>query len=326
MRKFIIRRLLQLIPLLIGVSLISFFVMHLAPGDPTALFTDPNIDPADLARIRANWGLDKPIIVQYFYWLGNALRGNFGTSYTTGRPVISEILERLPATLLLMIASYFLTLFITIPLGVISAIKKGKLFDNVVTVLSFAGMATPSFWLGLMLMLLFAVNLGWLPAVGMYDPLLKDLSPWGRVLDVLKHMILPLATMTLLSLAGITRYQRASMLEVLNQDYIRTARAKGLPERIVIYKHALRNSLIPIVTILGLSLPGLFGGAFIIETIFAWPGMGRLGVMAIFQRNYPLIMGIVVFSALLIMLGNLFADLGYALVDPRIRYGKISKK
>ncbi|MFH1362440.1 MAG: ABC transporter permease [bacterium] len=322
MRKFIFRRLLQLIPLLIGVSLISFFVMHLAPGDPTALFTDPNIDPADLARIRANWGLDKPIIVQYFYWLGNVLRGDFGASYTTGQPVLTEVLQRLPATLLLMIPAYFLTLLITIPLGVISAVKKGSWFDNLVTLFSFAGMATPSFWLGLMLMLLFSVKLGWLPAVGMTNPLLELTDIGHRILDILQHMILPLTTMTLLSLAGITRYQRAAMLEVLSQDYIRTARAKGLPERVVIFKHALRNALIPIVTLLGLSLPGLFSGAFIIETIFAWPGMGRLGVMAIFQRNYPLIMGIVIFSALLIMLGNLLADLGYALVDPRIRYAK----
>lgn len=322
MRKFVFRRLLQLIPLLIGVSLISFFVMHLAPGDPTSLFTDPNIDPMDLARIRANWGLDKPIIIQYFYWLGNVVRGDFGTSYMSGQPVLKEILERLPNTLLLMVASYILTLLITIPLGVISAVKKGKWFDNLVTVLSFAGMATPSFWLGMMLMLLFSVKLGWLPAVGMYDPLIRDQGVGVRVLDLIRHMILPLTTMTVLSLAGITRYQRAAMLEVLNQDFIRTARAKGLPERVVIFKHALRNALIPIVTILGLSLPGLFGGAFIIETIFAWPGMGRLGVLAIFQRNYPLIMGIVVFSAVLIMLGNLLADIGYALVDPRIRYAK----
>ncbi|MFC1571096.1 ABC transporter permease [Candidatus Margulisiibacteriota bacterium] len=322
MRKFIIRRLLQLIPLLIGVSLLSFFVMHLAPGDPTALFTDPNINPEDLARIRANFGLDKPVIIQYFYWLGNALRGNFGNSYTSSQPVISEILQRLPATLLLMVSSYILTLLITIPLGVISAVRKGTWFDNVVTVLSFAGMATPSFWLGLMLMLLFSVKLGWLPAVGMFDVLYHHPTIFHRWLDIAQHMILPLTTMTLLSLAGITRYQRATMLEVLNQDFIRTARAKGLPERVVIFKHALRNALIPIVTILGLSLPDLFGGAFIIETIFAWPGMGRLGVMAIFQRNYPMIMGIVVMSAVLIMLGNLFADIGYALVDPRIRYGK----
>ncbi len=302
MRKYIFKRLLQLIPLLIGVSLISFFVMHLAPGDPTALFTDPNIDPADLVRIRANWGLDKPVIVQYFYWLGNVVRGDFGTSYMTGRPVMQEILERLPATLLLMGTTYFFTILITIPLGVFSAVKKNKWQDNLITIISFAGMATPTFWLGLMLMLLFAVKLDWLPALG--------------------NLTLPVITMVIGSLAGLTRYQRASMLEVLNQDYIRTARAKGLPERVVIFKHALRNALIPIVTILGLSLPTLFGGAFIVETIFAWPGMGRLGVTAIFQRNYPLIMGIVMFSAILILMGNLLADIGYALVDPRIRYGK----
>jgi len=320
--KYIFRRLLQLIPLLIGVSLISFFVMHLAPGDPTALFINPNVDPQELIRIRANWGLDQPVIVQYFYWLGNAFRGNFGVSYTTGLPVMQEIIERLPATLLLMISSYILTLLITIPLGVISAVKKGSWFDNLVTVISFAGMATPTFWFGLMLMLLFSVQLGWLPAVGMYDVGIGNKELGIRIFDVVRHMILPLLTMTLLGLAGMTRYQRAAMLEVLNQDYIRTARAKGLPERVVIFKHALRNALIPIVTILGLSLPDLFGGAFIIETIFAWPGMGRLGVMAIFQRNYPLIMGITVFSAVLIVLGNLLADMGYAWVDPRIRYGK----
>lgn len=322
MKSFIIKRLLQLIPLLLGVSLLSFFVMHLAPGDPTALFTDPSIDPTELARIRANWGLDQPIIVQYFYWLKNVVRGDFGTSYLTGRPVLTEVLERLPATLLLMIPAYILTFLLSIPLGVFSAIKKGTWFDNLVTILTFIGMSLPSFWLALMLMLFFSVHLDWLPAVGMHDALLTTSNFGLRTLDLLKHMILPLTTMTILSLAGLSRYQRAAMLEVMNQDYIRTARAKGLPEKTVIFKHGLRNALIPIVTILGLSLPGLFGGAFIIETIFAWPGMGRLGVMAIFQRNYPLIMGIVVFSALLIMLGNLLADIGYALVDPRIRYGK----
>ncbi|NQT30645.1 MAG: ABC transporter permease [Candidatus Saganbacteria bacterium] len=321
MRKFVFRRLLQLIPLLIGVSLITFFVMHLAPGDPTALIADPSIDPVDLARIRANWGLDQPLIVQYFYWLGNVLRGDLGTSYLSGQPVLFEILERLPATLLLMIPSFIITLLITIPLGVLSAVRKNSFFDNIVTVLSFIGMATPSFWLGMMLMLLFAVDLGWLPAVGMTDPLLSG-GWFVHMMDVIRHMILPLTTMTILSLAGITRYQRAAMLEVLDQDFIRVARAKGLPERVVVFKHALRNALIPIVTIMGLSLPALFGGAFIIETIFAWPGMGRLGVIAIFQRNYPLIMGIMLFSAILIMLGNLLADIGYALVDPRIRYGK----
>ena len=287
---------------MIGISLISFFIMHLAPGDPTALFIDPNVDPQELIRVRANWGLDQPIYIQYFKWLGNALRLDFGRSYLTGQPVILEIAERLPNTLLLMISAYILTLLISIPVGVYSAVKKGGWFDNLFTVLSFIGMAIPTFWVGLMLMLLFAVQLSWLPATG--------------------NLVLPLITMTIGSLAGLTRYQRAAMLEVLNQDFIRTARAKGLPERIVIFKHALRNALIPIVTILGLSLPDLFGGAFIIETILAWQGMGRLGVQAIFSRNYPLIMGIVMFSALLIVLGNLFADIGYALVDPRIRYEK----
>jgi len=301
-RKFFFKRLLQLIPLLIGISLISFFVMHLAPGDPTALFIDPNVDPQELARVRANWGLDQPIYIQYIKWLWNAVRLDFGRSYLTGQPVIGEIAERLPNTLILMILSYIITLLICIPVGVYSAVKKGGWFDNTFTVLSFAGMSIPTFWVGLMLMLLFAVQLDWLPATG--------------------NLVLPLVTMTIGSLAGLTRYQRAAMLEVLNQDYIRTARAKGLPERVVIFKHALRNALIPIVTIMGLSLPDLFGGAFIIETIFAWPGMGRLGVQAIFSRNYPLIMGIVMFSALLIVLGNLFADIGYALVDPRIRYEK----
>ena len=302
MRKFILRRCLQLIPLLIGISLISFFVMHLAPGDPTAMFVDPNINPQELSHVRANWGLDKPVYVQYVLWLKNAVLLDFGRSYTTNQPVIGEIAERMPKTLMLMIPAFIIMLLITIPIGVISAVKKNSWFDNLFTIISFAGMAIPTFWLALMLMLIFAVKLDWLPAVG--------------------NLTLPIITMTIGGMAGLTRYQRAAMLEVLNQDFIRTARAKGLPERVVIFKHALRNALIPIVTLMGLSLPDLFGGAFIIETIFAWPGMGRLGVQAIFGRNYPMIMGIVMFSALLIVLGNLLADIGYALVDPRIRYEK----
>ncbi|MCX5751652.1 MAG: ABC transporter permease [Candidatus Saganbacteria bacterium] len=322
MTKYLFKRLLQLIPLLIGISLISFFVIHLAPGDPTNLFTTPNVKPEELARIRANFGLDKPVIIQYFYWLVNILKGNFGTDLLTGRPVVIEILERLPATLLLTGSAYILTFLLAIPLGVLSAVKKNSWFDKSVTLFSFAGMATPSFWLALILMLVFAVKLDWLPAVGMYTFTLKD-SPWFiRAWDVCLHLILPVTTMTLVSLAGLTRYQRAAMLEILNKDYIRTARAKGLPERVVIFKHALRNALIPIVTIFGLSLPDIFGGAFIIETVFGWPGMGRLGVQAVFQRNYPLIMGIVMFSAFLIIIGNLLADLLYAWVDPRIRLGE----
>ena len=302
MNKYIIRRLIQLIPLLIGITLISFFVMHMAPGDPTSLFADPNVKPEELARIRANWGLDRPVAVQYFIWLKNAARLDFGYSYISGKPVIDEILERLPNTLLLMSISFFLILLISIPVGVISAVKKGSVFDNVFTVVSFVFMSVPTFWLSLIFMLLFSLKLGWVP-------------PFGNI-------ILPCAVMVISGLAGITRYQRASMLEVLGQEYIKVARAKGLPEWLVIYKHALRNSLIPVVTLLGLSLPDLFGGAFIIETIFAWPGMGRLGVSAVFSRNYPVIMGITVLTAVLIVMGNLLADIGYAMVDPRIRYAE----
>ncbi|MCX5749517.1 MAG: ABC transporter permease [Candidatus Saganbacteria bacterium] len=322
MGKYLLKRLLILIPLLIGISLISFFVMHLAPGDPTALFTDPNVKPQELARIRVNWGLDKPVAVQYFYWLGNALRGDLGTAYLINRPVTEVIFERLPATLLLMGTSILLTVFLAVPLGVISALKKNKLFDHVVTVFSFVGMSMPSFWLALMLMLLFSVNLNILPATGMYDPLMKAPSLFSRSSDLLRHMALPVMTMVIISLAGITRYTRASMIEVLGQNYIKAARAKGLPERTVLFKHALRNAMLPLITLVGMMLPDLFAGAFIIETIFAWPGMGRLGVTAVFSRNYPVIMGVVMISAFLIVIGNLLADLCYAAADPRIKIEK----
>lgn len=300
MKRYVIRRLLQLIPLLIGITLITFFVMHLAPGDPTALFADPNVKPEELARIRANWGLDKPVAEQYFIWLKNAARLDFGYSYVSQKPVTEEIAERLPNTLILMSVSFLLILLISIPAGVISAVRKGSVFDNLFTVLSFTFMSIPTFWLALVFMLLFSLKLGWVPAFG--------------------NLVLPVAVMVISGLAGMTRFQRASMLEVLGQEYIKGARAKGLPESSVIWKHAFRNSLIPIITLLGLSLPDLFGGAFIVETIFAWPGMGRLGVSAVFTRNYPVIMGITVFTAVLIVLGNLLADIGYAAADPRIRY------
>jgi peptide/nickel transport system permease protein len=302
MKNYIIKRVLQIIPLLIGISLITFFVMHLAPGDPTSLFTDPNIKPEELARIRANWGLDKPVIVQYFIWLKNAARLDLGYSYISGKPVIEEIAERLPATLLLMSISYFFILLISIPVGVISAVRKNSAFDNIFTVISFTFMAVPTFWLALVFMMFFSLYLAWLP-------------PFGNI-------VLPVAVMVISGLAGITRYQRAGMIEVLGQEYIKVARAKGMPENIVIYKHALRNALLPIITLLGMSLPDLFGGAFIIETIFAWPGMGRLGVSAVFSRNYPEIMAITLITAILIVCGNLLADIGYAFVDPRIRYAK----
>ncbi len=319
MKKYLFKRLVMLIPLLLGISLISFFIMHLAPGDPTALFTDPSTKPQELLRIRANWGLDKPLIVQYLFWLKNAIRGDFGMAYLINRPVINVIVERLPATFLLMSVSLFISLLLAVPLGVISAIKKNKMFDYMVTVFSFIGMSIPSFWLALMLMLFFSLYLKILPATGMIDPMLKSGNVFSGFVDVARHLILPCTAMVIVSLAGITRYVRNSMLEVLGQNYVRAARAKGLPEKTVIYKHALRNALLPLITLLGMSLPDLFAGAFIIETVFAWPGMGRLGVMAIFSRNYPVIMGVVIFSAFLIVMGNLIADVCYALADPRVR-------
>jgi peptide/nickel transport system permease protein len=321
MPSHVFKRLLSIVPLLIGISLVSFFVMHLAPGDPTALFADPSVDPGELVRIRQNWGLDRPVYIQYLYWVKNALRGNLGTAYIVNRPVLEVIAERIPATLLLMGTSLFFILLISVPLGVISAYKKGGIFDNLVSVLSFAGMSMPSFWLALMLMLVFSVQLGLFPAGGMSDPLLAHDSLFEKSLDTARHMVLPVLTMVIIGFAGLTRYVRSGTLEVLCQNYIKAARAKGLPEHTVLFKHALRNSLLPLITILGMAIPDLFAGAFIIETIFAWPGMGRLGVGAIFSRNYPLIMGVVLISSFLIIIGNLAADLLYSAADPRIRTG-----
>lgn len=312
----------MMIPLLLGISLVSFLVMHLAPGDPTSLFINPNVSMEEIARVRANWGLDKPILVQYFYWLKNAIRLDFGSSYITGRPVIAEILERLPATLILMFSSLLFSLVIAIPIGVLSALHKNSFFDKLTTFLSFLFMSVPSFWLGLILILFFSIYLRLFPSIGMYSLGMREANILTRFLDLLWHLALPVLTMSLVSVAGLSRYQRATMMEVLKRDFIRTAYAKGIPEKVIIFKHALKNALLPLITILGLSLSNLFGGAFIIETIFAWPGMGRLGVQSAFQRNYPLVMGIVVFSAFLIILGNLLADIAYAIVDPRIHYEK----
>ena len=319
MKRYLIKRLIESIPLLLGITLISFFLMHLAPGDPTAMLIDPKVKPEDLMRIKENLGLNKPIIIQYFIWLKNILGGNLGYSFITSKPVLGSILEFLPATILLMLSSLILTLIITIPLGVISAVNKGKIIDNIVTVFSFIGMSIPTFWLALVIMLLFSMKLGWFPSSGISDSYLYGNNIFLKVMDVIRHMFLPLLTMTITSLAGLTRYQRASMLEVIKQDYIIAARARGLSERVVIFKHALKNAILSTITILGLSLPGIFGGAFIIEYIFAWPGMGRFGVQAIFSRDYPVIMGIILFSSALIIIGNLLADIAYFWADPRIR-------
>lgn len=315
MQKYILRRLLLSIPLLIGITLVSFFIMTLAPGDPMSILMDPKIKPEDMRRIKHNLGLDKPIYVQYGKWLFCFLKGDLGNSFIDGRKVTTIILERIPNTFILMFSSFLLTIILAIPLGVFQAVKQYSFGDYLLTILSFIGISIPIFWLGLMLILLFSLKLSILPSAGMYT-----IGMEFSLIDRLKHLILPTLCLTVGSIASWSRYQRSSMLEVLRQDYIRTARAKGLSEGKVIYKHALKNALIPIITLLGLSLPDLFGGAFITETIFAWPGMGRLGIQAIFQRDYPVIMGTLLVSSVLIILGNLFADIIYAYIDPRIRY------
>jgi len=320
--EYIVRRLLFMIPLLLGITIITFVVVQLSPGGPADMLTglSPKIGAEAKARLRSLYGLDKPIHVQYWLWLSRIARFDFGESFKDGRRVIIKILERLPATLLLNILSLLLIFFIALPIGIMSAVRQDSFFDKGMTVFVFFGFSVPAFWLALLLMILFGVFLGWLPISGMHSVNFPYFSIWGKMWDLIKHLILPVLVSAFGGLAYLSRYSRASMLEVLRQDYIRTARAKGVPEKKVIYRHALRNALIPIVTLLGLSLPGLIGGGFIFETIFAWPGMGRLGYQAIMARDYPVIMGVGVIAAFLTLLGNLIADITYAFVDPRIRY------
>ncbi len=322
MLEYIARRLLFMIPLLLGITIITFVVIHLSPGGPADMLTglSPKISAEAKVRLRSLYGLDKPLHVQYWLWLSRLVRLDFGESFKDGRLVIMKILERLPATLLLNVLSLLVIFFLALPIGILSAVRQDSFFDKGMTIFVFMGFSVPAFWLALLLMLLFGVVLGWLPISGMHSVNFPYFTFWGKLWDIIKHLILPVFVSAFGGLAYLSRYSRTSMLEVLRQDYIRTARAKGLPENKVIYRHALRNALIPIVTLLGLSLPALIGGGFIFETIFAWPGMGRLGYQAIMARDYPVIMGVGVIAALLTLLGNLIADITYAFVDPRIRY------
>lgn len=316
MARYLLRRLIQMIPLLIGISLVSFLIMHAAPGGPlSGLKENPKITAADIKRMEALYGLNKPVWEQYYRWMSGVITGDWGISYKTGLPVWTAILERLPNTLRLMSASFVLSLVIAIPVGVASAIKRYTAFDYAVTVGTFAGLALPSFWFGMMLQLLFSVKLGWLPSAG-----IGTIGGGGGAFDSLRYILMPTLVLGLLSIAGWSRYMRASMLDTIFQDYVRTARAKGLSARTVITKHALKNAMIPIVTIMGLDLPALFGGATITERIFAWPGMGRLYFDAISTRDYPILMGVLMFTAVLVLLGNLVADVLYAYLDPRIKY------
>lgn len=319
-----VRKLLWMLIVLWGITVVSFFVIHLAPGTPTDMQVSLNPLAGDTVRERLNalYGLDRPLPVQYMDWLNRLVHLDFGHSLASdGRPVIDKIVERLPLTVGMNVATLLLTLLIAVPIGVVSAAKQDSFLDKTLTVLVFLGFAMPSFWLALLLMLHFSINLGWLPLSGLTSLNFANLSAMGKVLDVTRHLVLPILVGVVGGVAGTSRFLRSSMLEVLRQDYILTARAKGLPERAVIFHHALRNALLPVITLLGLSVPGLIGGSVIIESIFALPGLGQLFYMAVMARDYPLIMGNLVLGAALTLLGNLLADLGYALADPRIRAG-----
>lgn len=305
-----------------GITVISFWVIHLAPGSPTDMQTtmNPLAGAETRKRLESLYGLDKPLHVQYVQWLGRLARLDFGNSMSSDpRPVWDKIKERLPLTVGMNVASLVLTPLCAIPIGVASAHWQGRLFDRAMTVLVFIGFAMPGFWLALLLMLLFGIHLQWLPLSGLTSLDHAAMTPLGKAWDILAHLSMPIFIYTFGSLAGLSRFMRASMLEVLRQDYILTARAKGLPVRTVIFRHALRNALLPVITILGLSLPGLIGGSVIIESIFALPGLGQLFYQAVMARDYPLIMGNLVLGAVLTLIGNLLADLCYGLADPRIR-------
>lgn len=310
-----------MVPLIFGITLITFTVIHLAPGGPVEVETQMSLKASAQARenLKRLYGLDKPLHVQYTEWLTRFLKLDFGTSFVDGKKVVNKILERIPVTLKINILSLCLIVLIAIPIGVLSAVRQYTLFDKLTTLFVFVGFSTPTFWLALIMMIVFGVTLGLLPISGIQSIDISGMSFFERVMDQAKHLILPVSLSAFGGIAGFSRYSRSSMLEVIRQDYIRTARAKGLKESDVIVNHALRNALMPIVTILGLAVPGLIGGSVIFESIFAIPGMGQLFWMSTMSRDYPTIMGILVIGAILTLVGNLLADISYALVDPRIR-------
>jgi peptide/nickel transport system permease protein len=322
MGKYILRRLLQFIPLLFLVSVVLYFVMHLVPGGPLSVYARSRITPEALTALRHELGLDQPVIVQYIHWLGKAVRGDLGVSFDTQRPVLQEITDRLPATLYLIGTTFIIVLIFSVFVGVISAIKQYSALDISLTTFTFIGQALPDFWVGMMLLLLSygvfvnpVTGTPLLPSGGMYT-----VGHGFSLGDWIKHLILPSLTLGLAWVSWYSRYLRSSMLEVIHEDYIRTARAKGVREFKVILKHALKNAALPLVTIVALDLPVLVGGALFIEIIFSWPGMGRLFYHAVERRDYPILMGVILLSSVTILLSSLIADIFYAYLDPRIRY------
>ena len=315
MKRYVAQRLLLLVPVLLGVSVVVFMVLHLSPGDPAEIMLGSQANKADLARLRTELGLDEPLHVQYVKWIAHVAQGDLGRSLWMKRPVLGEVMIRLRATLILTATALVISTLLGIALGVASASRPNSLLDRLSAVTSLFGASMPVFWLGIVLMVVFSLNLGWLPASGMYAP-----YGGGDLRDLLAHLILPAVTLAAASVTIIARLTRSTMLDVLGQDFIRTARAKGLVEGAVVLRHGLKNAMIPIVTVIGVQVGYLLGGAILTETVFAWPGVGSLMVQGILARDFPLVQGCVLVVALSFVLVNLAVDLLYAWLDPRIRY------
>jgi peptide/nickel transport system permease protein len=324
---------LQIIPVLLGVSIVVFFMVRAIPGDPAQLLLGQQATQAQVEQVRENMGLDKPVIVQYGIFLADAVRGDFGDSIVTGRPVTTELLARLPATLELTAFAMLVAILVGVPVGVISAVKQYSLLDKFTSVLALTGISMPIFWLAMILIVIFFVNLGWLPFPGRLSTGYAVTSISGFVLvdslltlnfaafwDGLKHLILPAIALGTIPMAVIMRMTRSSMLEVMGEDYVRTARAKGVVPWRVIFKHALRNAMLPTVTVIGLQAGLLMGGAVITETIFSWPGVGQIAAESVYRRDYAMVQGVVLYGATLFVLVNLVVDVLYGVLDPRVRY------
>lgn len=325
MTAYICKRLAGMIPLLFGITIISFGMMHLAPGEPSVVGQafNPKVSAHDIERLRSYYGLDQPLYTQYWHWLKRLAVLDFGRSFSAdGRPVLDKITERLPVTLLINSLAMLFIILVAIPIGIASAVRRDSWFDKGMTIFVFIGFAIPSFWLGLLMMIAFGVNLNWLPISGLHDYSWRQMGLWQQQLDLLEHLLLPVFVSAIGGLAGMSRFMRTGMLDVIRADYITTARAMGASEGSIYYRLALKNAVLPIITLLGLSIPSLIGGSVIVEQLFSLPGMGLLFYQAVMARDYPLIMGITVIGAVLTLLGNLVADIAYAWADPRIRHGR----
>jgi peptide/nickel transport system permease protein len=320
MATYVLRRLIQAIPILIGISVISFLIINLAPGDPTDRFRSGRVSPETIQHLIHLYGLDKPLPEQFVSWFTAFWQFPFrndawGYSFVDGRPVVEKIFQKIPTTLELMLTSLVVTMIVSIPLGVLAAVKQYSWADKIITTMATVGYALPSFVLGILLLYIFSIKLNLFPSFGRHTLGQENSFP-----DYLRHLFLPVCSLAIQQIAGWSRYMRSSMLEVLQQDYVRTARAKGLPGSRVLYKHALKNALLPVITLLGLSLPSLLAGAAITESIFSWPGLGLLAVQSVTTNDFPVVLAIVMIGGMMVLLGNLLADVLYGFVDPRIKY------